>query len=57
VVSQENVAHYAKDHEVKGKFFNLDHINGPTVTRTGNPGIFKLSSGKILRKTKMVVPM
>jgi len=52
VVSQEIVTHYTRDHTAKGKFINLYHIDGPEVLRTGDPKIFKLLNGELLRKTK-----
>jgi hypothetical protein len=50
VVSQKNTSYYNKDKMFDGKYFNLDHINGPEVFRTKDPKVFKLFYGTELLK-------
>lgn len=48
IVSQKNSSYYSKDKTFHGKYFNLDHINGPEVFRTKDPKILKLFDGSEL---------
>ena len=50
VVSQKTSSYYSKDKAFHGKYFNLDHIDGPMVFRTKDPKILKLFDGSELFK-------
>ena len=45
VVSQKNIAIYNKNDRFKGKFFNLDGLDGPEVFETKDSKVFELFDG------------